>query len=215
MTSSDKKIAITSKPKLPSPSSQLISQNKFITLSPYSSPYSSRPRPTYSALANLPSMSQSLTPYTRSPSTASSSSNITRSSFDKPEFPINPNKQIIKILEPLEEKNLNQGFLSLIEYLYPRNAHFYNNDWQTREYYEMILRESQSIMVDEGQADIKAMSEYYSSLIKKSPSVSTSRTSITDADAIERIQVACSSKEEIQNILNEVRRSPASSEDIV
>nr|GEX15388.1 hypothetical protein CTI12_AA514850 [Tanacetum cinerariifolium] len=147
MTSSDKKIAITPKSKLPFPSSPLISQNKFIPLSPYSSPYSPRPRPTYSALASLPSMSQSSTPYTRSPSIPSSSSNITRSPSDKPEFQINPNKKIIKILEPLEEKKLNQGFVSLIEYLYPRNAHFYNNDWQTKEYYEMILRESQSIMV--------------------------------------------------------------------
>nr|GEY77652.1 hypothetical protein CTI12_AA175730 [Tanacetum cinerariifolium] len=68
--------------------------------------------------------------------------------------------------------------------------------------------------VDEGQADIKAVSEYYNSLIKKSPSVTTSRTSITDADAIKRIQAACSSEVEIQNILNEVRRSPASNEDI-
>nr|GEW63719.1 RNA-directed DNA polymerase, eukaryota, reverse transcriptase zinc-binding domain protein [Tanacetum cinerariifolium] len=147
MASSDKKIAITLKPKLPSPSSPLISQNKFIPLSPYSSPYSPRPRPTYSALANLPRMSQSSTPYTRSPSTASSSSNVTRSPSDKPEFEINPNKQIIKIIEPLEEKKLNHGFVSLIEYLYPINAHFYNNDWQTREYYETVLRESQSIMV--------------------------------------------------------------------
>nr|GFB80926.1 reverse transcriptase domain-containing protein [Tanacetum cinerariifolium] len=120
MTGSDKKIAITPLPKLPSPSSPLISQNSFIPISPYSSPYSPRPRPTYSALANTPSMSQTSTPYTRSPSTASSSSNITRSPSDKAEFQINPNKQIIKILEPLEEKKLNQGFVSLIEYLYPR-----------------------------------------------------------------------------------------------
>nr|GEV58360.1 hypothetical protein [Tanacetum cinerariifolium] len=155
MTSLDKKIAITSKPKLPSPPSSLISQNRFIPLSPYSSPYGPRPRPTYSALAHIPSMSQSATPYIRSPSTASSSSNITRSPSDKPEFQVN-----------------------------------------------------------EGQADIKAVSEYYNSLIKKSPNVSTPRTSITDVDTIERIQAAGSSKEEIQKILNEVRRSFASSEDI-
>nr|GEX03504.1 nucleotide-binding alpha-beta plait domain-containing protein [Tanacetum cinerariifolium] len=60
--------------------------------------------------------------------------------------------------------------------------------------------------VDEGQANIKAVSEYYNSLIKNSPSVSTSKTSITDADAIERFHAACSSKKEIQKILNEVRR---------
>nr|GEX21303.1 hypothetical protein [Tanacetum cinerariifolium] len=54
MTSSDKKSNITPKPKLPSPSSSLISQNRFIPLSPYSSHYSPRPRPTYSALAHIP-----------------------------------------------------------------------------------------------------------------------------------------------------------------
>nr|GEY28955.1 RNA-directed DNA polymerase, eukaryota [Tanacetum cinerariifolium] len=65
--------------------------------------------------------------------------------------------------------------------------------------------------VDEGQADIKAVSEYYNSLIKKYSSLSTS---IIDADAIERIQAAFSSKGEIQKVLNEVRRSLALSEDI-
>nr|GEX64229.1 reverse transcriptase domain, zinc finger, CCHC-type, aspartic peptidase domain protein [Tanacetum cinerariifolium] len=68
--------------------------------------------------------------------------------------------------------------------------------------------------VNEGQADKKAVYVYYNSLIKRSPSISTPRTSIIDVDAIERIQAAGSSKEEIQKILNEVRRSPASSEDI-
>nr|GEY59703.1 hypothetical protein [Tanacetum cinerariifolium] len=158
MTSQDKKITITPKPKLPSPSSSLISQNRFIALSPYSS-YGPRPRPTYSTLDHMPSMSQSLNPYNRLPSTASSSSNITRSLSDKPQFQ-------------------------------------YSVKWWKQ--------------IDEGQADIKAVSEYHNSLIRKTPSISTTRTSITDVDAIERIQAAGSSKEEIQKILNEVRRSPAS-----
>nr|GEV50644.1 RNA-directed DNA polymerase, eukaryota [Tanacetum cinerariifolium] len=163
MTSSDKKIAITPKPKLPSPSSLFISQNRFIPLSPYSSPYSPRPRSTYLALAHIPSMSQNSTPYNRSPSTASSSSNITRSPSDKPEFQ-------------------------------------YSVKWWKQ--------------IDKGQVDIKAVSEYHNSLIRRTPSISTTRTSITDVDAIERIQAAGSSKEEIQKILNKVRKSPALSEDI-
>nr|GEU39442.1 reverse transcriptase domain, zinc finger, CCHC-type, aspartic peptidase domain protein [Tanacetum cinerariifolium] len=69
--------------------------------------------------------------------------------------------------------------------------------------------------IDEGQADIKAVSEYHNSLIRRSPSVSTTRTPITDLDTIERIQAAGSSKEQIQKILKEVKRSPASSEDIL
>nr|GEU72632.1 reverse transcriptase domain, zinc finger, CCHC-type, aspartic peptidase domain protein [Tanacetum cinerariifolium] len=137
MTSSDKKIAITPKPKLPSPSSSLISHNRFIPLSPYSFSYSPRPRPTYSALAHIP--------------------------------------------------NGNSPPLLLRQY---------SVKWWKQ--------------IDEGQADVKAVSEYYNSLIKKSPSISMPRTSITDVDAIERIQAARSSKEEIQKILNEVRRSPAS-----
>nr|GFA03849.1 hypothetical protein CTI12_AA514850 [Tanacetum cinerariifolium] len=146
MTSQEKKIAITPKPKLPSsssPSSSLIAQNRFIPLSPYSSSYGQRPRPTYSALAHIPRMSPNLN---KSPSTALSSTNITKSSPEK-EFHENPNRHVIKILEPLEEKKLDQGFVSLTKYLYPRNTPFYNNDWQTREYYETILQETQSIVV--------------------------------------------------------------------
>nr|GEX05111.1 hypothetical protein CTI12_AA175730 [Tanacetum cinerariifolium] len=146
MTSQEKKIAITPKPKLPSSSSSLISQNRFIPLSLYSSSYSQRPRPIYSALAHIPRMPSNTTSYNKSPSTASSSANITKSSPEK-EFHENPNRQVIKILEPLEEKKLDQGFGSLTEYLYPGNTHFYNNDWQTREYYETILQETRSIVV--------------------------------------------------------------------
>nr|GFB47284.1 hypothetical protein CTI12_AA514850 [Tanacetum cinerariifolium] len=211
MTSQEKKIAITSKPKLPSSSSSIISQNRFVPLSPYSSSYSQRPRPTYSALAHIPRMPSNTTPYNKSPSTASSSTNITKSSPEK-EFHENPNRQVIKILKPLEEKKLDQGFGSLTEYLYPKNTHFYNNDWQNREYYETILQETRSIVVyhtyskenpkkieysvkwwkqiDEGQANIKAVVDYYNSLIGRSPRTSKAKTEIIALETIERIQAA-------------------------
>ncbi|GJR79652.1 hypothetical protein Tco_0150437 [Tanacetum coccineum] len=67
--------------------------------------------------------------------------------------------------------------------------------------------------VDEGQANIKVIITYYNSFIKKSASPSTSKSSTTDADTIKRIR-ACTSEEELQKILNEVRRSPPPSEDI-
>nr|GEZ48050.1 reverse transcriptase domain, zinc finger, CCHC-type, aspartic peptidase domain protein [Tanacetum cinerariifolium] len=68
--------------------------------------------------------------------------------------------------------------------------------------------------IDEGQADIKAVVDYDNSLIGRSPRTSKAKIEIIDLETIERIQAARSSKEEIQKILNEVRRSPASSEDI-
>nr|GFB02694.1 reverse transcriptase domain, zinc finger, CCHC-type, aspartic peptidase domain protein [Tanacetum cinerariifolium] len=68
--------------------------------------------------------------------------------------------------------------------------------------------------IDEGEADIKAAVDYHNSLIGRSPKISKAKTEIIDLETIERIQAAGSSKEEIQKILNEVRRSPASSEDI-
>ncbi|GJY57232.1 hypothetical protein Tco_0456347 [Tanacetum coccineum] len=68
--------------------------------------------------------------------------------------------------------------------------------------------------VDEGQANIKVVTKYYNSFIKKSPCPSTSKSSTTtDAEPIKRIR-ACTSEEELQKILNEVRRSPPPSEDI-
>nr|GFA16881.1 reverse transcriptase domain, zinc finger, CCHC-type, aspartic peptidase domain protein [Tanacetum cinerariifolium] len=343
MTTQDKKIAITPKPKLPSSSSSNISQNRFVPLSSYSSPYNQTPRPTYSALAHIPRMPLNTTPYNKSPSTASSSTNITRNPPEK-EFYDNPNRQIIKILEPLKEKKLDQGFGTLTDYLYPRNTHFYTNDWQNQEYYETILQETRSIVVyhtyskenpnkieyskvkifkvislkewgskphinkvlagcsnypaynyydyqeacipeifpprilegynkyraifaqenappfeytlqfsiifriswilsfnykkqeakdtspplllrqysvkwwkqiDERQADIQAVIDDHNSLIERSPRTSKAKTEIIDLETIERIQAAGSSKEEIQKILNEVKRSPSPSEDIL
>nr|GFC00999.1 reverse transcriptase domain, zinc finger, CCHC-type, aspartic peptidase domain protein [Tanacetum cinerariifolium] len=69
--------------------------------------------------------------------------------------------------------------------------------------------------IDEGQADIKAVIDYHNSLIERSPRTSKAKTEIIDLETIERIQAAGSSKEEIQKILNEVKRSPSPSEDIL
>nr|GEY28741.1 reverse transcriptase domain, zinc finger, CCHC-type, aspartic peptidase domain protein [Tanacetum cinerariifolium] len=256
MTSLDKKINITPKPKLLSPSSSLISQNRFIPLSRYSSPYSPRPRPTYSALAHIPSMPQNSTPYIRSPSIASSSSNITRYLSDKPEFQDIQNIQHIIIM--ITKKHgirlfCYETIITLGSFVLWKNSRIGYNNYKTMfaqesappfEYtlqFSFIFRipwissfnykkqeadgASPPLLlrqfnvkwwkqVDEGQADIKAVSKYYNSLIKRSPSISTPRTSITDVDTIERIHTAGSSKEEIQKILNEVRRSPSSNEDI-
>nr|GFA48203.1 hypothetical protein CTI12_AA175730 [Tanacetum cinerariifolium] len=326
-------------------------------------------------------MPSNTTPYNQSPSTASSSTNITRPSPEK-EFHENSNRQVIKILKPLEEKKLDQGFGTLTDYLYPKNTHFYTNDWQNPEYYETILQETRSIVVyhtyskenpkkieyskvkifkvisleewgskphinkvlagcsnypaynyydyqeawyktfllrnfnhtwfirfnevfqnkypkwftksfmymgsipeifpprilegyikyraifaqenappfeytlqfsiifripwilsfnykkpkakdtspplllrqysvkwwkqiDERQADVKAVIDYHNSLIERSPKTSKAKTGIIDLETIERIQAAGSSKEEIQKILNEVKRSPSPSEDIL
>nr|GFD01906.1 hypothetical protein [Tanacetum cinerariifolium] len=52
-------------------------------------------------------------------------------------------------------------------------------------------------------------------LIERSPRTSKAKTEIIDLETIERIQAAGSSKEEIQKILNEVKRSPSPSEDIL
>ncbi|GJW92743.1 hypothetical protein Tco_0172415 [Tanacetum coccineum] len=148
MNNSDKKIVLP-RPRLPSPPSPLTqTQNRFISLTPYPPTQSSITRPTYSALARLQGMPQSPNLYNRSPTTATtSSSSIPRSPSSKPEFQVNPNKQVIKILEPIEEQKLSQGFPSLMDYIFPQNTNFYNNDYQTREYYEAVLIDSQSVQI--------------------------------------------------------------------
>ncbi|GKA54682.1 hypothetical protein Tco_0753631 [Tanacetum coccineum] len=130
-------------PRLPSPSLPTnYSQNKFIPLTPYPPTPTTSPitRPTYSVLAKLQGLPPSPNPYNRSPSTASSSSN-------KTEFHINPNTQVIKILETIEEQKLNQGFAVLLNYLFPKETYFYKNDFQTRSYYEAILIDSRSVQI--------------------------------------------------------------------
>ncbi|GJY79214.1 hypothetical protein Tco_0485015, partial [Tanacetum coccineum] len=139
--SSDKKIVLPKPrlptpftPKMPSPPSPIAqTQNRFIHLTPYPPTTSPITRPTYSALAHMQGISQDLN---RLP-TPISPINIPRSPSINPEFQVNPNKQVIKILEPIEEQKLNQSF----------NTNFYTNDYQTREYYEAVLVDSKSIQV--------------------------------------------------------------------
>nr|GEW94003.1 reverse transcriptase domain, zinc finger, CCHC-type, aspartic peptidase domain protein [Tanacetum cinerariifolium] len=69
--------------------------------------------------------------------------------------------------------------------------------------------------IDERQADVKVVIDYQNSLIERSPRTSKEKTEIIDLETIERIQAVGSSKEEIQKILNEVKRSPSPSEDIL
>ncbi|GKA90306.1 hypothetical protein Tco_0812176 [Tanacetum coccineum] len=144
---SDKKIVLP-KPRLPSPfilprlppppSPINQTQNRFIPLTPYPPTTSLITRPTYYVLAKLQGMPPSPNPYNRSPTTASSSNT---------EFHVNPNTQVIKILEPIEEQKLNQGFSILLDYLFLKEANFYKNDFQTRQYYEAILLDSHSVQI--------------------------------------------------------------------
>ncbi|GKA26114.1 hypothetical protein Tco_0712223 [Tanacetum coccineum] len=99
-------------PSPPSPITQ--TQNRFIHLTPYPPTTSPIARPTYSALAHMQGISQDLN---RLP-TSTSPINIPRSPSINPEFQVNPNKQVIKILEPIEEQKLNQSFNTLLEYFY-------------------------------------------------------------------------------------------------
>ncbi|GJQ95976.1 hypothetical protein Tco_0007115 [Tanacetum coccineum] len=127
--SSDKKIVLPKPrlptpfvPRLPSPPSPITqTQNRFIHLTPYPPTTSPIARPTYSALAHMQGISQDLN---RLP-TPTSPANIPRSPSINPEFQVNPNKQVIKILEPIEEQKLNQSFNTLLEYLYPQGYNQY------------------------------------------------------------------------------------------
>ncbi|GKB76973.1 hypothetical protein Tco_0943868 [Tanacetum coccineum] len=120
--SSDKKIVLPKPrlptpftPRLPSPPSLITqTQNRFIHLTPYPPTTSPITRPTYSALAHMQGISQDLN---RLP-TPTSPINIPRSPSINPEFHVNPNKQVIKILESIEEQKLNQSFNTLLEYFY-------------------------------------------------------------------------------------------------
>ncbi|GJZ51195.1 hypothetical protein Tco_0605710 [Tanacetum coccineum] len=75
------------------------------------------------------------------------SSTSTSSSVNKTEFYVNPTTQVIKILESIEEQKLSQGFSVLLDYLFPKEANFYKNDFQTRQYYEAILLDSGSVQI--------------------------------------------------------------------
>ena len=67
--------------------------------------------------------------------------------------------------------------------------------------------------VSENQGDDKAVMNYYNNLVRSPSPSHLPNKSYADKDTINRIQ-ACKSTEEIQKILNEVRRSPTPSEEI-
>lgn len=133
-------------PSSSSPTQTYISKN-FPTLPIHPNrfgPIAPRARPPYSVLASsipntIPSPSPKIkpidTPQRNLPT-------------NTPEYSINPNKQIVKILEPIEERKLDQSFLTLIDYLYPKNSHFYIDDYKVREYYQAILIDSGSVIID-------------------------------------------------------------------
>ena len=159
MNSNKKPLIPIPKPRISSPSTPPnISQNRFAPLSPF--PRNQSPRTPYSALAYIPNIS----PSQNSHSSVASSPSTPRNP-SKPESKVNPNRQVVKILEPEEEEKLNQDFGSLIRYIFPKNAHFYNTDFQTREYYEAILLESKSIELIHTQ-DIKTPGIINSSKVK-------------------------------------------------
>ena len=159
MNSNKKPLIPIPKPRISSPSTPPnISQNRFAPLSPF--PRNQSPRTPYSALAYIPNISPSQNSHSSVASSPSTSRNPS-----KPESKVNSNRQVVKILEPEEEEKLNQDFGSLIRYIFPKNAHFYNTDFQTREYYEAILIESKSIELIHTQ-DIKTPGIINSSKVK-------------------------------------------------
>ncbi|KAD4384305.1 hypothetical protein E3N88_24473 [Mikania micrantha] len=146
MSKDTKKIVLSkSKPSLSassSSSSPLPIHNSFTPLSPFprfrpSSPVPISSRPPYSSIVQTTRiLPQSIIRPNISPTTDSSL------------YSINPHHKIIKILEPIEEEKVSQSFLTLIDYLYPRNCHFYDSDQKNIDYYQAIL-------VDTGSVDIQ------------------------------------------------------------
>ncbi|KAD5802615.1 hypothetical protein E3N88_13975 [Mikania micrantha] len=136
-----------------SSSSPLPIHNSFTPLSPFPRIRASSPAPisSPSPIASRPPYS-SIIQTTRILPTSIVRPNILTShipsSTDSSLYSINPNYKIIKILEPIEEEKVSQSFLSLIDYLYPRNCHFYDSDQKNIDYYQAIL-------VDTGSVDIQ------------------------------------------------------------
>ena len=94
MNSNKKPLIPIPKPRISSPSTPTnISQNRFAPLSPF--PRNQSPRTPYSALAYIPNVSPSQSSY----SSIASSPSMPRNP-NKPEPKVNPNRQVVKILEP-------------------------------------------------------------------------------------------------------------------
>ncbi|KAD2804207.1 hypothetical protein E3N88_37584 [Mikania micrantha] len=121
--------------------------NIFTPLSLFPRPRSLAPissRPPFSSVIQTRILPQSIV----NPTTSKSHIINTSASTDSSLYSINPNYKIVKILEPIEEEKVSQSFLSLIDYLYPRNCHFYDSDNKNIDYYQAIL-------VDTGSVDIQ------------------------------------------------------------
>ncbi|KAD3069263.1 hypothetical protein E3N88_37143 [Mikania micrantha] len=155
--SKNKKIVLTNQPSSSSSSSlgtPLPINNRFAPISPFSSrPRSLIPivtpnpisfRPPYSSVIQTRILPPSITNISKTPIKNSNPS----SSSDSSLYSINPNSKVVKILEPIEEEKVQHSFLTLIDFLYPRNCHFYDNEYKTIEYYQPIL-------VDTGSVDIQ------------------------------------------------------------
>ncbi|KAD4585860.1 hypothetical protein E3N88_23461 [Mikania micrantha] len=149
MSKDSKKIVLSkSKSSLSASSSSnspLPIYNSFTPLSPFprlrpSSPTPISSRPPYSSIVQTTRMlPQSII----RPNTPSVSTSTTDSSL----YIINPNHKIIKILEPIEEEKVSQSFLTLIDYLYPRNCHFFDSDKKNIDYYQAILVDTESVVI--------------------------------------------------------------------
>ena len=115
-------------------------QNRFAPLAPQQP----RPRPPYSSIIK-PLEAKSIVQ-------ASTSKPIIQASTSTPlpktlPYILNPDRKIIKILEPIEVERVKQSFYALINFIYPQGSHFYVDDYKNREYY-------QSILIDTGSVEI-------------------------------------------------------------
>nr|GFB74824.1 reverse transcriptase domain, zinc finger, CCHC-type, aspartic peptidase domain protein [Tanacetum cinerariifolium] len=127
-----------------------------------------------------------------------------------------------KLVWVLDHKMMNKETQSIVVY------HTYNKESPKKIEYSKVKifkvisleewgNKPHTNKVSTGYSEYPAYNYYdyqEACLVERSPSIPITRTTIIDLETIERIQVAGSSKEEIQKILNEVRRSPASSKDI-
>lgn len=106
-------------------------QNRFTPLTPQV-----RPRPPFSSIVKTPEAKPIVQASTSTPISSNTLPYIT-----------NPNTKIIKILEPTEVDKIRKSFLTLIDFLYPRGCHFYQDEYKTREYYQAILIDSESAII--------------------------------------------------------------------
>ncbi|GJT30285.1 reverse transcriptase domain, zinc finger, CCHC-type, aspartic peptidase domain protein [Tanacetum coccineum] len=221
MNNSDKKIVLP-RPRLPSPSSPLTqTQNRFIALTPYPPTQSSITRPTYSELARLQGMPQNPSLYNRSPTTATtSSSSIPRSPSSKPEFQVLAGYNQYKILfkqETVPSFEYSLQFFAIFKL--PWILSFTHKKQEAEGSSPPLLLRQFSVkwwkQIEESQANKEAVIKYHSSLIQESPriSISTTKFPMTNMDIAKKIK-ECENKQELERLINEIRRSPTPSEDL-